>query len=135
MKKTSGFTLIELLVVLAIIGIVTSITMLSVGDGGRRRNIELDQQALESRIHYYQKQAVLLHQPIGLHLSQKKYVFSEWDKDKSMWRLLKSQYDFTVLPRAVNINNEIQTLTKKIPSEPQIILSSDGLVTSFYLLY
>lgn len=135
MKKTSGYTLIELLVVLAIIGIVTSITLMNVGDGGRRRNIELDQQALDSRIHYYQKQAVLLHQPIGLHLSQKVYVFSEWDKEKSIWSLLKGQYDFAALPRMVGINNESQKLPKKIPSEPQIVLSSDGLVTPFYLLY
>ena len=57
--RCHGFTLLELMVVLVLMGIILSMTTLSVGDGGKYRKLEEEAQRLQTLIGMAREEAIL----------------------------------------------------------------------------
>lgn len=91
--KAKGFTLIELLLVLVIIGMATSLTVISLGRGFGSDNIERFSKQFRNMLGYVSEEAVLFSQQIGLLVDienlddeqRYSYRFFVYNDEKSRW--------------------------------------------------
>ncbi len=81
----SGFTLIEILVVIVIIGIITSITILSVGIIGTDRALQQQAFRLTTLVEMASDEAQMQGREYGLELMRGSYRFVEFDPFLVRW--------------------------------------------------
>lgn len=133
-----GFTLLEILVVLVIIGIVTSMAVLNIGD--RRGDVlKEESRRLSALIDLARNEAILESREYGLGLWRGHYQFYELDEDTEKWAPLTS--DKQLRPRdlpetiepVLEIENQEIVLNAEAPEKPQILLLSSGETTAFRL--
>jgi len=133
-----GFTLLEILVVLVIIGILTSLAMLRIGD---RRNDQANEESrrLFALIDLARQEAILEAREYGLGLWRGHYQFYELNEETATWQPLTG--DTHLRPRALpetidlslEIDNQVVILDAKPPEKPQILILSSGETTAFRL--
>lgn len=80
-----GFTLLEVLMVVLLVGILSSVVMLSVGSGGPERYMREEADRLAALIEQAADEAVMQNQEFGLRLTEKGYVFLCLDEAKQQW--------------------------------------------------
>jgi len=80
-----GFTLIEVLVVVVIIGIISAITVLAVGNLGDDRELQTEARRMTSLIEMASDEATLQGRDFGLELLQGGYRFVEYDPVTGQW--------------------------------------------------
>ncbi len=85
--KCRGFTLLELLVVLVLMGIILSMAVLSVGDGGRGDQIRQEARRVVATFNLVSDEAVLNSQPYGVQLAQDGYRFLRYTNN--VWQLVR----------------------------------------------
>lgn len=122
----AGLTLVEMLVVLAIIGIIASVAVLSVGSGSSR-SAQVEARLLQSRLQYAADRTMVTDAAIALVPAPDGYRFVEWDERSEAWRDsvttgLAAQHR---LPRGV-------VLTAS-DAQPQLLLGAYGGGTGFVL--
>lgn len=81
----SGFTLIEVLVVVVIIGIVSAIVVLGLGNLGDDRELQTEARRITSLIEMASDEATLQGRDFGLELLQRGYRFVEHDPLTGRW--------------------------------------------------
>ena len=73
--QQSGFTLLELLVVVALIGVMLSVVVLNIGDGGREKQMENEARRLTAVIKLARDEAVLMSQELSMVIKDNHYDF------------------------------------------------------------
>lgn len=86
-RDQRGFTLLELLVVLVLMGIILSIAVLSLGDGGRGDQIREDARRLKALMELAGEESVLNTTPYGLELGEDGYRFLRYRDGE--WQVLE----------------------------------------------
>ena len=85
---SSGFTLIEVLVVVFIIGILISVTLISVHALGRDTEIRDETRRIAGIIGAVQEQAQMEGRDFGLRLQEREYEFLSYDPRSDLWQLV-----------------------------------------------
>jgi general secretion pathway protein H len=85
--KCRGFTLLELLIVLVLMGIILSMAVLSVGDGGRGDRIRQEARRVVATFNLVSEEAVLNSQPYGVQLAQDGYRFLRYTNNE--WKVVQ----------------------------------------------
>jgi len=88
-SRCNAFTLIELLVVVIIVGIVSSIALLSLGLVGDDRALQQEARRMASLIELAADEAVLQGRDFGLEIMQSGYRFVEHDPLLNRWNALQ----------------------------------------------
>lgn len=138
---SSGFTLIELLVVMFIIGIVSSIILLTNMNSHSFKESESFAEQLKSQLQIIQQQAVSQIKTLGLFINKTNYEFYVYDENQKKWLPLKLYDDFWktyVIPPFIELNltiverQQIST-SSSTGHQPRIIFLPNGEMTTFSL--
>lgn len=133
-----GFTLLEILVVLVIIGIVTSMAVLNIGDR-KQEVLQKESQRIIALIKLARDEAILQGREYGLGFWRGNYQFYELDEENSTWspvpgdRQLRPREIPESLDLILEMENQEVDLPAKPPEKPQIFLLSSGETTAFTL--
>lgn len=137
MQRPKGFTLIELLIVIVLIGIISSMTMLSIGSGNLRDQQRQEAERLLQLLQLASQESIIQGMPIGLEFFQHGYRFMMMDN--AQWH--SEQVDTLFKARALHSQLMINLQVEKQPvllhdqanvkSIPQIIFTPDGDISLF----
>jgi len=138
MRTIRGFTLIEILVVIFIMGIVTSVALLSI-TRNENRQLETFTRELVQRLTLAEEQAMLQPSVLGFSIENNAYQFSRYykmEKGKPSWLPVETQLQGNhLIPQNIEISLEISG--KKISLDdndmhtPCIVISTSGDITPF----
>src|SRR5678816_4654175 len=82
----SGFTLLEVLVVVVIIGIITTMAMISINVLGRDRQLDEEAARLQAVLLQVRDEAMLEGRDVGLRLDAHGYDFLRYDTRYQRWQ-------------------------------------------------
>ena len=135
-----GFTLLEILVVILIIGILTTVAVLSSGIVSDDRELEQSGQRLRSLIDLARDESVLQNSEYGLTLTVDGYEFVILDNFTGQWLLFPPDDLFRVrkLPEEIEFGLTMEDRVIRLPRirvdqdiEPHIIFYASGEQTPF----
>jgi len=138
-----GFTLIELLVTIAIIAVITSMSLVLFNPPPNQR-LKNESSALQSLIQMASDEAVLQGREIGVEFMQRSYRFLDFDPFLEVWNTRENDHIFRerYFSEEINFeikleNNDIEIKGKKenkLQSHfPHIILFSSGEISPFLI--
>lgn len=142
--QSRGFTLIELLVVMVIIGIMISVAVLSLGDGGKRDKLQQEGERLAALIELAGDNAVLQGREWGLRVEEDGYSFmvlrdGAWqtiDEDK-LFRARQLADGFTLQLHMDDLEVSLQppaAAAEEKHVQPQLFLMSSAERTPFEIM-
>jgi general secretion pathway protein H len=154
-RQGRGFSLIELLVVIAIIGIVMSITVLSLGLLGDDRELKTEGRRMIALVQVAQDEATMQGREFGLELMSNAFRFVEYDPFLNVWgeligddtlrmRQLPEDVEFDLFLEGQRVLLELDPASLEDPDEmagsdlsknyaPHILIFSSGDMTPFEL--
>ncbi len=136
--KTKGFTLLELLVVLVIIGIVTSLAVLRMGNPLADQITE-EAARITRLIELAKEEAILENKEYGLAFSHQGYRFFVLDEETGQWqpletdRFLRPRQWPETLEAELELEEQPVLLEEKPLEKPQVFIFSSGEMTPFTL--
>ena len=90
----AGFTLIEIMVVLIIIGVMTAMVTLSIGDN-RGQEVERQAQRLQALLKLAAEESIIRAQPLGIDVSADAYRFLAYEPDaQPTWQPMTGDREF-----------------------------------------
>lgn len=114
-----GFSLIELLVVIVIIGIVSSVAVMSLGLLGDDRELQTEARRFISLIEVAQDEAMMQGREFGLELMTGGYRFVEYDPFANQWTELLGDDTFRLRQLPEEAEFELFLEDKRIVLEPE----------------
>ncbi len=146
-RRTAGFTLLEVLVVVVIIGIITSMAVLSVNVLGGDHEMQQEAERLQAILLQAQEDATLQSRDLGLRVDETSFEFLEYDGRTERWRtvlgdrLLRER----TLPAGLRLQLRLedrdvqlkprQPATDRDPVYPQVILQASGETVPFDIVF
>ena len=136
----AGFTLIELLVVLVLVGIILTFAVLSVGDGGQGRQLELEARRVNALLGVAADEAILESRQMGVEFIGDGYRFLHLDQGQ--WSPVTDDRTLRArrLPAGVRLELAVQGVDAKLRTDfgkkeraPQVLFSPSGEQTPFEL--
>lgn len=97
LRTSAGFTLIEVLVVVVIIGVLSSVVLISIGVLGDDRDLDREARRLASLVEMVAEEAELQGRDFGLEFIRQGYRFVEYDPFFDTWTEIVG--DDTLRPR------------------------------------
>lgn len=136
-RASPGFTLLEVLVVLAIVGIIVSFAVISIGGDGRLELAEREAKRLAARVDLAGDEAVLRGRELGVRFSDRDYRFLMLETDA--WIPLADDPVFAPRPLEAALRLRLRMEDREValgPAEtdapaPQVLLLSSGERTPF----
>lgn len=140
LTNIKGFTLLEMLVVMIVIGVILSITTLTVGDGGLTKQVEHEAQRLAAVLKLASEQAIIQAEEIGISFDATGYRF--YQLQGQTWQLLQEE---VFRPYTFHINISVKLLIDGItpPTSacteitcapiPPLLFFSSGEITPYEL--
>ena len=136
LTNNKGFTLIELLVVIILLGIVTSLAVLSVGTSGVERKMEEEAKRLHALMKLTREESIIQAKEIALEINQQDYQFLEY-KDKKWVPLKNKVFKKRSIPNELDFSVEIYSELKFFDTEKEELVRlyflSSGELTPFKL--
>ena len=145
--RASGFTLLEVLVVVVIIGIITSMAVISVNVLGGDHEMQQEAERLQAILIQSREDAMLQSRDLGLRLDESSFEFLEYDGRTERWRpvlgdpLLRER----TLPSGLRVQLRLedrdvqlkprQPATERDPIYPQVILQASGEIVPFDVIF
>ena len=126
LSKQNGFTLIELLVVIVLLGIVTSLAVLSMDNSGSERQMEEEAKRLHALIKLVREESIIQAKEIAMEINKQEYSFLEY-KDKK-WIPLNNKIFHS---RKISDDLEFKVETN---SESKIFESKESELLRLYFL-
>lgn len=146
-RRASGFTLLEVLVVIVIIGVITSMAVISVKVLGGDHEMEQEAERLQALLTQVREEATLQSRDLGLRVDETSFEFLEYDSRMERWRavvgdpLLRER----TLPQGLRLALRLEDRATKLeprqpetdrnPIFPQVILQASGDLTPFDLVF
>jgi general secretion pathway protein H len=140
---SSGFTLIEVLVVVFIIGILASVTVISIHALGRDNELRDETRRIASIIEAVQEQAQMEGRDFGLRLQERQYEFLVYDPRKDLWQAVDGDdlLRLRQLPPGLSFKLRLEGREASLrpppdpkkPWPPQITILGSGDVAAFEL--
>lgn len=118
--RRNGFSLIEILVVIVIIGIVSSVALLSLGILGDDRELQTEARRLISLVEVAQDEAVMQGRELGLELMAHSYRFVEYNPFTNQWGDLVGDATFRMrqLPEDIELELYLEGRNIMLEDEP-----------------
>ncbi len=154
-RAQRAFTLIEVLVVVVIVGIISSIVVLSAGLVDDDRNVREEARRIASLLELAADEALLQGRDFGIEFAQSGYRFVEYDPYTETWvevagddllraRKISSElrFELSLEGRRVMLNAELADLGQADPEErnerapryaPHALIMSSGQLSPFNL--
>lgn len=141
MTSSRGFTLIEVLITLVLIGVVTGMAFLSMGNAGPRDQQKLEAERLLRLLELAAQESVASGRVIGVEFFNKGYRFARLQKKD--WQ--SEERDDVFRPRTLTPPVQMALLMGKsaaritpapvrgVPPKPQIFLTPDGEMALFQI--
>lgn len=137
--SSAGFTLIEILVVLIVVGLLAALAVISIGDGGRQRELENEVRELYLLMQTASEQAVLNNQELGLLIEEDRYQFVVYDDENGDWERKGDRlFSARQLPEWMTVTEFIENNLPRLSSNedrlrPDVVFFSSGEFTPFEL--
>jgi general secretion pathway protein H len=137
-SNNKGFTLIELLVVIVLLGIITSLVVLSFGTSSIERQMEEEAKRLHALIRLTREESIIQAKEIALEISQQDYQFLEY-KEKKWVPVTNKIFKKRTIPAQLELKLETDTELKLFNSEteekPRLYFLSSGEQTPFKMKF
>ncbi len=148
MWRHRGFTLLELMVVLVLIGIMTTLAIISMGSGGLNRQLEQEGRRFISLVELAGDEAILQGRELGMDFSQTEYRFLTLIEGK--WQLYPDDnifrnrtlpdtafYKLFIEGLPVELSEQLEPIDndeeQDEPTKPQLFILSSGERNMFEL--
>lgn len=141
--RPKGFTLIELLVVLVLLGLISSIAVVSVGVNNQSRELENEVRRMHALMRLASEEAILQNQEYGFYIDNEGYDFLVYDEADNSWTQSQGEnLRSRELPEWLTVeltrDNEAKALAVKDDDKekkPLLLFLSSGESTPFTLRF
>ena len=139
--RVRGFTLLEILVVMFIVGLMFTLAVLNVGDGGHEENIRREAERVRALLTLAQERAVLEAREFGVSFTTDGYSFlvleeGSWqsvnDDELFRERTLPEGITFELMANELPVDLSASEDDDKGP-QPHVLVLSSGELTAFDL--
>ena len=143
-RRSRGFSLMEIMVVVAIIGLVTAVTLIRMSGSSRDTQLDEEAERMEALFSYVREQAELQTRDYGLRIDDQKYSFVVFDILGDEWRaadeddaLREREFPADIEPTVVVEGRKIilDSREKKIEDfTPHVLIFANGDISSFEVI-
>jgi type II secretion system protein H len=132
-KHKHGFTYLEILIVIVIIAILSSASLLVIGDFGASRRLRAQLQQLQALLYLAEHRAIVTATAIGLQLTPSGYRFHQYSAQQTWQPMTASMWRFHTWPPQTTYRLQPEASTQTKALTPQIIAYPNGELSAFTL--